>query len=103
MKSFDCKQCKVSADRSIFLTNLFKKLSRSGTEQTSAATVLSRRLASARFPTPGGTWEHWVKFSLPDGSQLEIIVPERQFDTFTEGQTGTLTWEGDTLLSFEIT
>lgn len=101
MKSFDCKQCKVSADRSIFLTNLFKKLSRGGKEQTAGAAVFSRRMASARFPTPGSTWEHWVKFILADGSELELLVTEAQYDVLTEGQQGVLTWEGETLLRFE--
>lgn len=101
MKSFDCKQCKVSADRSIFLTNLFKKLSRNGREQTADATVFARRMASARFPTPGNTWDHIVTFTLSDGAQVELFASEAQFDTLTEGQTGTLTWEGERLLGFE--
>ena len=100
MKSYDCKQCKVAADRSIFLTGLMKKLNLGGKEKTSQATVLSRRVASARFPTQGNTWDHWVSFSLEDGSEVEIAVPEAQYQKLTEGQTGLLTWKGDTLLSF---
>ncbi len=101
MKSFDCKQCKVSAQRSIFLTNFFKKLGQGGKERTEEATVISRRMASARFPTPGSTWEHWVKFSLADGSEVEILAPDDLFQSLTEGRTGRLTWEGETFLSFE--
>ena len=101
MKSFDCKQCKVSADRSIFLTKLFKKLSRGGKEQTAEATVLSRRLASARFPTPGNTWDHWVTFSLPEGIEVKLIAPEDIFQSLNPGQAGLLTWEGENLLCFE--
>lgn len=101
MKSYDCKQCKVAADRSIFLTNLFKKLSRGGKERTADATVISRRLASARFPTQGSTWDRWVKFSLADGSETELIADATKYDSLTEGQRGTLTWQGDTILSFE--
>lgn len=101
MKSFDCKQCKVSADRSIFLTNLFKKMSRGGKEQTADAAVFSRRMASARFPTPGNTWDHWVKFVLADGGEAELIVTEDQYNALSEGQQGVLTWEGESLLSFE--
>lgn len=102
MKSYDCKQCKVSAERSIFLTNLFKKLSRGGKEQTADAAVFSRRMASARFPTPGNTWDYWVKFILADGTQTELIVTEAQYHTLTEGMQGTLTWEGETFLTFEV-
>lgn len=103
MKSYDCKQCKVSADRSIFLTNLFKKLGRSGKERTADATVISKRLASARFPTPGSTWDHWIKFSLADGAEVELIAAVEQFETLEDGLSGMLTWEGETLLSFEPT
>lgn len=101
MKNYDCKACKVSADRSIFLTNLFKKLSRGGKERTMEASVLSRRLASARFPTKGGTWEYWVEFSLADGTEVELVADKDVFDTLTEGQSGILTWEGEAILYFE--
>lgn len=100
MKSYDCKQCKVAADRSIFLTSLFKKLGRGGQERTAEATVVSKRLASARFPTQGNTWDRWVKFSLADGSEVELITADDQFEALTEGQSGTLTWRGETILSF---
>lgn len=102
MKNYDCKQCKVSADRSVFLTNLFKKLTRGGKEQTADAAVFSRRIASARFPTKGSTWDYWVKFILADGSETELIVTEELYGTLTEGRQGTLTWEGETLLNFEV-
>lgn len=101
MKSFDCKQCKVSAQRSIFLTGLFKKLSRGGEERTDTATVISRRMASARFPTPGNTWDHLVKFTLSDGRETELFTTAEQFQALAEGDRGTLTWEGETFLRFE--
>lgn len=80
MKNYDCKQ---------------------GKEQTADATVFSRRIASARFPTKGSTWDYWVKFILADGSETELIVTEDQYSILVEGRQGTLTWEGETLLSFE--
>lgn len=101
MKSYDCKQCKVAADRSIFLTNLFKKLSLGGRERTAEATILARRMASARFPTQGSTWDHWVNFALADGSEAELLADKELFETLTEGQRGRLTWQGDTIISFE--
>ena len=101
MKSFDCKQCKVSADRSIFLTNLFKKLTRKGESRTSAATVVSRRLMSARFPTQGSTWDHLVTFRLEDGTETELFVTEEIYHALTPGMEGTLTFQGDELISFE--
>lgn len=101
MKSYDCKQCKVAADRSIFLTSLFKKLGRGGKERTAEATVVSKRLASARFPTQGNTWDHWVTFALADGSEIEIITPDDVFQSITPGQKGILTCEGENFLAFE--
>lgn len=102
MKSFDCKQCKVSADRSIFLTNLFKKLSRGGQARTAEASVVSRRLTSARFPTPDNTWDRLVTFKLSDESQVELFTSEEQFQALSQGLQGMLTWEGDTLQTFEV-
>ena len=100
MKSFDCKQCKVSADRSIFLTNLFKKLTRKGEAQTVSATVLSRRLMSARYPTQGSTWDYLITFRLEDGSEVELFVSEEFYRAATPGVSGTLTRQGDELVSF---
>lgn len=102
MKNYDCKQCKVAADRSIFLTNLVKKLFRSGKEQTDTATVVSRRIASARFPTQGSTWDHWITFRLSDGSEAELLTPEEVFRTLPEGASGSLTWQDDSFVRFEI-
>ena len=101
MKTFDCKTCKVSAERGIFLTNFFKKLRRGGETRTEEATVVSKRFASARFPTQGNTWDRWVKFTLADGTQLELIAPEAEFEGLSQGQQGILTWEGDNLLRFD--
>ena len=101
MKSYDCKQCKVAADRSIFLTNFFKKLTLGSKQHTAEATVVSKRLASARFPTPGSTWDHWVTFALSDGAEIELIASEDIFQSITPGQSGILTWKGDTFLVFE--
>lgn len=100
MKSFDCKQCKVAAERSIFLTRLFKKLGRGGKQRTAEATYLSHRLLTARFPTPGSTWDHWVTFSLADGTKIELIAQEDIFQFLTPGQSGILTWEGESFLAF---
>ena len=100
MKNFDCKQCKVSADRSIFLTNLFKKITRKGESRTAAARVVSRRLMSARFPTQGSTWDHLVTFRLEDGTETELFVTEEMYHSLTPGQKGTLSWNGDELATF---
>lgn len=101
MKSYDCKQCAVGARQSMSLTSWFKKLSRSGRERSAAATVRSHRMTTARFPTPGSTWNYLVSFTLSDGSQVELHTMEVQYNALKDGQTGLLSWEGENLLSFE--
>ena len=102
MKDFDCKQCAASARQGQALTNFFKKFFRKGKVRTDSATVVSLRMASARFPTAGSTWDCLAVFRLSDGSEPELVVPEAQFRDLKEGRTGTLTWEGETFLRFEI-
>ena len=101
MKSFDCKACKVSADRSIFLTKLAKKLKWGAKERTSPAAVTSKRMDMARFPTPESTWNYLVTFTLEDGSSVELHTLQVQYESLAEGMKGHLTWEGENLLSFE--
>lgn len=101
MKSFDCKSCKVSAQRSIFLTSLFEKLSRGGKERSGSATVKGHRMTTARFPTPESTWNYLVTFTLSDGSEVELYTLEVQYKAIQDGQEGMLHWEGENLLSFE--
>ena len=101
MKSFDCKACAVGARQSTTLSQFFKKLSRGGKEETSAATVKSHRMTTARFPTPESTWNFLVTFTLSDGTEVELHTLEVQYKELQDGQSGTLTWEGETFLSFE--
>lgn len=102
MKSFDCKQCAVGARQSTTLSGFFKKLSRGGKQRTDSATVRSHRMTTARLPTPGSTWNYLVTFTLSDGSDVELHTLEVQYKALEAGQTGILTWEGETLLSFEV-
>ena len=101
MKSFDCKACKVSADRSIFLTKLFKKLSRGGKEQSADAMVTALDMTTARFPTPGNTWDYLASFTLEDGTELQLNITEEQYQLLKTGSTGILTWEGENFLRFD--
>lgn len=101
MKNFDCKQCAASARQSQTLTIFFKKLSRRGKERSDTATVKSRRMSTARFPTPESTWNYLVTFTLSDGSEVELYTLEVQFRELKDGQNGLLHWEGENFLSFE--
>ena len=100
MKSFDCKACAVGARQSTTLSQFFKKLSRGGKEKTSPATVKSHRMEMARVPTPGNTWNWIVTFTLSDGKEVELYTLEVQYKELKDGQTGKLTWEGETFVNF---
>lgn len=102
MKSFDCKACAVGARQSQTLGAFFQKLLRGGKEQSAAATVKSHRMEMARVPTPGSTWNWLVTFTLADGKEVELHTLEDQYNELKDGQTGNLTWEGETFLSFEL-
>jgi hypothetical protein len=101
MKSFACKACAVGARQSTTLSQFFKKLSRSGKEQTSPATVKSHRMEMARVPTPGNTWNWIVTFTLADGKEVELYTTESHYKELTDGQSSTLTWEGENFVNFE--
>ena len=101
MKSFDCKACAVGARQSQTLSQFFKKLSRGGKEQTSTATVKSHRMEMARVPTPESTWNWLVTFTLADGKEVELHTLEVQYKELKDGQTGKLTWEGETFVNLE--
>ena len=101
MKDFDCKQCAVGARQSQALASFFKQLFRRGKERTEVATVHSKRLESARFPTPGSTWNYLVTFICESGEQVELHTMEENFQALQEGMTGFLTWEGENFLRFE--
>ena len=101
MKSFDCKACAVGARQSQTLANFFKKRSRGGEERTDTATVKSHRMEMARVPTPGNTWNWLVTFTLSDGSEVDLHTEETQYKELKDGQSGTLTWEGENFLNFD--
>lgn len=101
MKSFDCKACAVGARQSQTLANFFKKRNRGGEKRTDAATVKSHRMEMARVPTPGNTWNWLVTFTLSDGSEVELHTEESRYRQLQDGQSGTLTWEGENFVNFE--
>ena len=101
MKSFDCKACAVGARQSQTLANFFKKRNRGGKEETSPATVKSHRMEMARVPTPGNTWNWLVTFTLSNGSDVELHTEEALYRQLQDGQSGTLTWEGENFVNFE--
>lgn len=61
-------------------------------EQTAAATVVSRRTECS----------YVVTFRLNCSSELELNVSEAQYRDLKEGTACSLTYKGNTLLRFEI-
>ena len=61
-------------------------------EQTAAATVVSRRTECS----------YVVTFRLNCGSELELNVSEAQYRDLKEGTACSLTYKGNTLLHFEV-
>ena len=79
-----------------------KKLNEELPQQTSAATVLSRRVDTVYSLTrSSSSWAYLVKFRLETGAEPELKTTEQQYKELKEALSGSLTWQGDTLVSFE--
>lgn len=80
-----------------------QKMSREETEQTAAATVVSRRVETCYSLTKSSSsWAFLVKLRLENGEELEIKTTEERYSTLKEGLTGQASWRGDMLTAFEI-
>lgn len=70
-------------------------------EFIAAATVLSRRLGTARYHGKWSSgWNHLVTFQLNDGSTVELYTGEAEYTELNEGLHGTLRWHHDEFLEF---
>ena len=80
-----------------------KKLNEKGPEQTSSATVLSRRVDTCySLEKRDSSWGYFVTFKLETGDNLQLKTTEEEYKKLTEGQTMTICWQGDVLTSFTI-
>ena len=78
-----------------------KDLSAREPEQTSPATVLSRRVETVYSLTrSSSSWAYLVKFRLDNGEELEVSTDEATYKLCTEEKCGSLTWQGNILVSF---
>ena len=79
-----------------------KKLNEEHPVQESSATVLSRRVDTVYSLTrSSSSWAYLIKFRLESGEEPELKTTEELYASFREGIRGKLTWQADTILSFE--
>ena len=70
-------------------------------EQTAEATVLSRRVDTCYSLTKtNSSWAYLVTFRLENSEEPELKVSEADYKKLKEDTALTLTWQGDTLVSF---
>lgn len=78
-----------------------KKLNGELPEQTARATVLSRRVdTSYSLEKTDSSWAYLVKFRLETGEETELKATEADYQKLKEGTSLSVTWQGDTLMSF---
>lgn len=78
-----------------------KKLGEELPEQTAQAAVLSRRVDTCYSLTKtDSSWAYFVKFRLENQEEAELKVTENDYKQLREGSVLTITWQGDTLISF---
>jgi len=78
-----------------------KKLKEELPEQTSRGTVLSRRVGTCySLEKSDSSWVYLVKFRLETGEETERKVNEKDYPKLKEGASLSITWQGESLLSF---
>lgn len=98
----DCKTCQVSKQNSLFLTGLFDKLHRKtrAPEQSRFGTVIGRKVELNAGLTSESRWRYILKLRMEDGNERSLSVSEELFNKAKDGISGTVVWQGDTVLSF---
>lgn len=80
-----------------------KKLKEDLPEQTSRATILSRRVDTCyRLAKSDSSWAYLVTFRLENGEEVQLNVSESDYKKMKDGTSLSITWKGDTLTSFII-
>ena len=78
-----------------------KKLKEELPEQTSRATVLSRKVDTCySLEKTDSSWAYFVKFRLENGEETELKTSEADYKKLKDGASVTITWQGEKLLSF---
>lgn len=93
-----------SVSGALFNLKNAKKLNQQDQEEicTGQAVVLSRRVDTVYSLTrSSSSWAFLVKFRLASGEEPELKATEELYGTLKEGLSGTLTWQGDAMVSFQ--
>ena len=79
-----------------------KKLREELPEETSRAEVLSRRVDTCySLEKTDSSWGYFATFRLENGEETELKVKEEDYPKLKEGTSLSITWQGDTLISFQ--
>lgn len=80
-----------------------KKLQEKHPEQIASATVLSRKVDTCYSLTKSdSSWAYLVSFRLESGEEIQLTVTETDYKKLKEDTSLTITWQGETLVSFII-
>lgn len=72
-------------------------------EESGLATVISRRVDTCyALEKSDSSWAYLVKFQLQNGCELELKAEEKDYAQLKEGTALSITWQGDTLISYTI-
>ena len=78
-----------------------RKLKEELPEQTSPATVLSRRVDTCySLEKTDSSWGYYVTFRLENGEETELKTTAEDYPKLKEGTSLSITRKGDTLTSF---
>ena len=78
-----------------------KKLNQELPEETTRATVVSRRIDTCyNLEKSDSSWGYFVTFRLEGGEETELKTSEADYGKLKEGKTVTITYKGDALVSF---
>lgn len=70
-------------------------------EYVATATVVSRRMGTARYHGKNSSgWNYLVTFQVGNDT-IELYVTEMEYQSLTEGTTGTIRWQNENLCQFE--
>jgi len=80
-----------------------KKLNEDHPEQTSRATVLSRRVDTCyALEKTDSSWGYFVTFRLENGETLELKAAEADYAKLKEGTSLSIVWKAEVLTAFTI-
>lgn len=77
-----------------------KKLNHCEPEQTSSAALISRTVKHAHTINHESPYLYLAVFRLENGEELELKTTEEAYAKLKDGTTGTLTWQGEDLVTF---